>query len=147
MLAGVLAATALGCGGDDDAAVATTTSAPEIATEEVPNDVGSDEMSGDVEAWCLGWNSDTPLSEPQTPEELQAEHESSLARLEALLDVAPDEIAEASASLLDAQRVLGEHFADHGWDLDNTPRLDPALADDPTRVAVGELEAFAADNC
>ncbi len=132
MVCGALTVVALGCGSDGDESTDTPTT---IA------DTDADAGSGNLEAWCLGWNTDAPPID-----DFQDSVEAGLARLEALLAVAPDEIADASATLLEAQQVLGDYFAENDWDPD-TPRLDPRLAEVPTNEALTVIEPFAAENC
>ena len=135
MVCGVVMIVALGCGSDDDEA---TDAAPTTEAES-----GTAEESGDLEAWCLGWNADAP---PPPDDDFQAWSEAGLERTKALSDVAPDEIAAANATMLEAQQVLNDYLAEQDWDPD-APRLDPDLAETPMMVAIQEMEAFASQNC
>lgn len=151
MVGGALMVVALGCGSDDgtaseSSAPAAVDEAPE--SEETPevDETSAETPSGDLDAWCLGFTSESPPPDIQGPEDFQAYSEAQHARTLLLLEVAPDEIAEANATLAEAEQVLNEYFADYDWDL-NSPRLDPELAETPMRVAGIEMEAFASQNC
>ena len=143
IVCGAVIVAVAGCGSDDDATpedeATATVPAPQAATE---SEVAAD-ASGDRDAWCLGWNSALP---PDDDDDIETQFEAEIARIRAMLEVAPDEIADATATLLEAQQNLGDHFAEYVWDPD-TPRADPALTEIPQKEALDEIFAFAADNC
>ncbi|MDC3402383.1 hypothetical protein OAX95_00425 [bacterium] len=123
------------CGGSDGGSQANS---EETATT-------TNEDSGDLEAWCLGWGDPLPqIEEPISNEDVQTRSEAEQRRNEAMLEVAPAEIAEANQAFVDAGRELNAYFADNDWDPD-TPRLTGATGE--YELAGSELMQFANDNC
>lgn len=123
------------CGSSDGGDQANSEEAATTTTED----------SGNLEAWCLGWGGPLPqIEEPITNEDVQTRSEAEQRRNEAMLEVAPAQIAEANQAFVDAGRELNAYFADNDWDLD-TPRLEGASGQYAS--AGTELKQFADDNC
>lgn len=143
MVCGAVIVAVAGCGSDDDATPEDEATATVPATQAATESEVTADASGDRDAWCLGWNSGMP---GEDEDDVETQFEAELAYIRTLLDVAPDEIADATATLLEAQQNLADHFAEHDWD-PNPPRADPALTEIPQSEALDEMVAFAADNC
>ena len=94
---------------------------------------------GDLEAWCLQWASDVPAGD------LQTTFEGIAVRAEAMLAVAPQEIAEATAILAEKQQALNDFLAENDWD-PTIPHPDPELAE-KLNQAGEQVETYAAANC
>ena len=131
----VIAALALSACGDsdgDDQAIS-----EEAATTTTTTD-------SNLEAWCLAWASPPPdVDEPISNEGLQSVFVAGQVRHEAMLDVAPAEIAETNQSVVDFGRELNAYLAANGWD-PNAPRLEGSSA---FEAAQRELGQFGEDNC
>lgn len=98
-----------------------------------------------LEAWCLGWNSPVPDVELTSisAEDLQTLYEAIQARDEAMLEVAPAEIAEANKAVVDFGRELNAYLAEFDWN-PSTPPLDGSREIEPVQE---EMAQFAEDNC
>ena len=150
----MLVLSACGSAEDDDqarveAAATTTTSTPPTTTPPtttttVATTTTTVADSGSLEAWCLALASPAPdVEEPISSEDLEALYTAIQARTEAMLEVAPAEIAEANQTVVDFGRELNAHLADNDWD-PNAPRL---AGDNAAFAAQMELEQFSEDNC
>jgi hypothetical protein len=135
-----LAVLALGCGDDD-----TDDAAP--AGDPTPA------AAGDLEAWCLGWNSPPIVVEGDDPTDADRQGlPAILAREEALAAVAPPEIVDASQAILDDIRETIAILEPVDFD---PSRLDAADAEalealsDPEAAAehLEIIDRFAAENC
>jgi len=123
------------CGDSDGGGQANSEEAATTTTED----------SGNLEAWCLGLSDPLPeIEEPISNEDVQTRSEAEQRRNEAMLAVAPAEIAEANQITVDAGRELNAYFADNNWDPD-TPRLMGASGE--YELAAREVMQFADDNC
>lgn len=143
MVCGAVIVAVAGCGSDEDATPEDEPTTTVPATQATTQSEVAADASGDRDAWCLGWNSGMPSDAEQ---DVETQFEAELAHIQTLVDVAPDDIADATATLLETQQNLADHFAAHDWD-PNPPRADPALTEIPQNEALDEMFAFAADNC
>jgi hypothetical protein len=123
------------CGDNDSDDQANSRDAATTTTNTTTNN------SGDLEAWCLGLSAES--DELNAIEDLQTYAEADQRRMEALLEVAPAEIAEVNQAIVDFGRELNAYLADNDWD-PNSPRLDGTSRYD---ADLTELEQFAVDNC
>lgn len=133
----LLAATVLASCGDDDVAA----DAAQHGTDDVGQTEGTGSAGESAEAFCLGWNS----SEPPPPDaDIETAFTALLASAEALAEVAPDEIAEASRTWVEMERTIGDHIASYDWDLDAPYLPEETAARDR---ALREVEGFAEREC
>lgn len=133
----LLAATALAsCGDDDDVAAEATAD----ETDEVDPAVGMS-TGQSAEAFCLGWNSFEP---PPQDADIETAFTALLASAEALAEVAPEEIAEASRTWVEMERAINDHVASHDWD-PNAPYLPEETA--ARDRAFRDVEDFAEREC
>ena len=102
--------------------------------------------AGDIDAWCLGWNS------PGVPEEdgdVEGAFTAILAAEEATAEVAPPEIADANRVWVEFQRAYVDHLSASEWDLDVANATEPWT--EAERAAVDEartaLDDFSLANC
>lgn len=128
-----------GCGDDDQSDAETAVDAPASTAAEEPAPT-LPSASGDLEAWCLGWNG------PPIPEgDIQTVFEAVVARAEAVDAVAPAEVEDASRVFLERNRTVFEHLESNDWD-PNAPRLSIEIERDMDEAAKA-LDAYADSNC
>lgn len=133
----LLAATVLASCGDDDVAA----DAAQHGTDDVGQTEGTESTGESAEAFCLGWNSFEP---PPPDADIETAFTALLASAEALAEVAPDEIAEASRTWVEMERTIGDHIASYDWDPDAPYLPEETAARDR---ALHEVEGFAEREC
>lgn len=137
------------CGSEDEAS---STTAAEGATETTTGDTAV-EASGEHadEEFCQFQeelnNTDSPLNgDAATPEEIEAFFTDTVGpAIDQLTATAPDEMADAAATMATAYGKLSDLFEQNGWDLQkaiNDPALAELAADQDFGAAANAIDTY-----